>query len=141
LIPDITVLWVIFFVLTTVFLLNTLVFKPILAVIAARLDAVAGARQLAQSAAERAGAAAREYDDKLQTARAALYREMDDKRRLALDKRAALVGETKAVVEHELRTASARVQQQARDARAGLDREAESLAGAIVSRVLGRASS
>ncbi len=140
-IPDITVLWVIFFVLTTVFLLNTLVFKPILAVIEARLGAVAGARQLAESAAQRAASAAREYDEKLQTARATLYRRMDDKRRLALDGRAALVGETKAVVEQELRTASARVQQQASEARAQLDREAEALAGAIVSRVLGRASS
>ncbi len=47
-IPDITVFWVILFVLTTIVLLNTLVFKPILAVIEARLQAVSDARALAE---------------------------------------------------------------------------------------------
>ena len=138
-IPDITALWVIFFVLTTVFLLNTLVFKPILAVIEARLKAVSDARELADSAAQRTSAAAAEYDQQLTTERSALYREMDEKRRAALDKRAALLGETKAVVEQELKDASARVVEQAAGARVSLDREADVLAGAIVSRVLGRA--
>ena len=53
-IPDITTLWVIGFVLLTVFLVNTLIFKPILAVIEARLKAVSDARELAQTAADRA---------------------------------------------------------------------------------------
>jgi F-type H+-transporting ATPase subunit b len=140
LIPDITVLWVIFFVLLTVYLLNTLVFKPILRVIEMRLNAVSDARDLAQSAAERARQAATEYDQQLGAARTEVYREMDDKRRVALESRAALLGETKAVIENELRDATARVEQQAATARASLDREADTLAGAIVSRVLGRAS-
>lgn len=139
-IPDITVLWVIFFVLLTVYLLNALVFKPILRVIEARLKAVSDARDLAESAADRARAAAAEYDEKLGAARALVYREMDEKRRLALEKRAAVVGETKAAIENELKTATSRVEQQAAAARATLDREADTLAGAIVSRVLGRAS-
>ena len=139
-IPDITVLWVIFFVLVTVYLLNTLVFKPILAVIEARSKAVADARDLAQSAANRARAAAAEYDEKLGAARAIVYREMDEKRRVAMDRRAALIGDTRGVVDKELRDASSRVEQQAAQARASLDREADALAGAIVSRVLGRAS-
>jgi len=137
LIPDITALWVIGFVLTTVVLVNTLLFKPILAVIEARLKAVSDARELAQSASERAAAAAAEYDEKLNAARSVVYREMDDKRRAALDKRAALVGETKAVVQRELADAATRVQQQAAAARASLDREAEGMAGAIVTRVMG----
>jgi F0F1-type ATP synthase membrane subunit b/b' len=65
---------------------------------------------------------------------------MDEKRRTALDQRAALLSDTKAVVERELREATARVQQQAAEARATLDRDAQSLADAIASRVLGRAS-
>jgi F-type H+-transporting ATPase subunit b len=137
LIPDITALWVIGFVLTTVVLVNTLLFKPILAVIDARLKAVSDARELAQSASERATAAAAEYDEKLNAARSVVYREMDDKRRAALDKRAALVGETKAVVQRELADAATRVQQQAAAARASLDREAEGMARAIVTRVMG----
>ena len=65
---------------------------------------------------------------------------MDEKRRAALDQRAALLAETRATVERELSDATRRVQQQSAEARASLDREADQLAGAIVSRVLGRAS-
>jgi F0F1-type ATP synthase membrane subunit b/b' len=139
LIPDITTLWVVVLLLTTVVLLNVLVFKPVLAVIEARLKAVADARELAESAAQRAQAAAAEYDEKLTAVRAAVYHEMDEKRRVALEKRAALIGETKSVVEKDLADAIARVRQQSAEARASLDRDAEALAGAIVTRVLGRA--
>jgi F-type H+-transporting ATPase subunit b len=140
LIPDITVLWVIFFVLVTVYLLNTLVFQPILGVIEARLRAVSDARNLAQTAADRARAAAAEYDEQLGTARAQVYREMDEKRRVAVERRAALLGDTRATIERELTDAGRRVEQQAGEARQSLDREADALAGAIVARVLGRAS-
>ena len=139
-IPDITTLWVIGFVLLTVFLVNTLIFKPILAVIEARLKAVSDARDLAHTAADRARAASTEYNEKLGAARSDVYREMDEKRRAALAARAAVLGEAKATVERELTEATTRVRQEAAAARASLDREAETLAGAIVSRVLGRAS-
>lgn len=139
-IPDITVFWVIFFLLVTVYLLNTLVFQPILGVIEARQKAVSEARSLAQSAAERARAAAAEYEQTLGAARAQVYREMDEKRRIALERRAALLSETRATIERELKDATARVQHQVDEARRTLDREADALAGAIVARVLGRAS-
>ncbi len=121
-------------------MLNTLVFKPILRVIDSRTDAVRGARELADSAAHKATAAGSEYDHKLNTARAEVYRQMDDMRKSALDKRAELLASTRATVEHELSAASARVGQESQEARAALDRDASNLAGAIVSRVLGRAS-
>jgi F-type H+-transporting ATPase subunit b len=138
--PDITTLWVIGFLLLCTFLLNTLVFKPILQVIDQRAGAVRGARELAESAAQKAQSAAAEYDRKLNAARAEVYRQMDDVRRAALDKRAELLAGTRATVEQELSTATVRVQQESKDARAALDRDASNLAGAIVARVLGRAS-
>lgn len=138
--PDITVLWVVGFLLLCTFLLNTLVFKPILHVINERATAVRGARELADSAARKATAAAADYDQKLNIARAELYQQMDDMRKAALDKRAELLASTRAAVEQEIATASGQVQQESRDARAALDREASTLAGAIVSRVHGRAS-
>jgi F-type H+-transporting ATPase subunit b len=139
-IPDLSALWVIGFLLTGTYLLNTLVFQPILRVIAARLKAVADARELAQSASDRATAAATEYNQKLNAARSDVYRQMDEKRRGALDRRTELLTDTRATVQRELNEATRRVKQQAEDARATLDREADTLAGAIVSRVLGRAS-
>jgi F-type H+-transporting ATPase subunit b len=139
-IPDITTLWVIGFLLTCTFLLNTLIFKPILAVIEARAKAIADARKMAETAAERANVATTEYTQKLNAARSEVYRAMDEKRRAALESRAALLSETRAIAERELADASRRLTQETDEARASLDREADVLAGAIVSRVLGRAS-
>jgi F0F1-type ATP synthase membrane subunit b/b' len=101
---------------------------------------VSDARDLAQSASDRATAANTEYNQQLNAARSEVYRQMDEKRRSAMDKRAQLLGETRAIVERELSEATTRVKQQATEARATLDRDADNLAGAIVSRVLGRAS-
>ncbi len=139
-IPDISTLWVVFFLLVCTALLNTLVFQPILKVIDQRTMAVRGARELAESAATKAAAAAAEYDQKLNAARAEVYKQIDDTRRAALDQRAALLADTRAVVEREARAATARVSQESADARAALDRDATALADAIVTRVLGRAS-
>lgn len=139
-IPDQTALWVIAFLLLTTYLLNTLIFQPILKVIAARNKAVTDARDLAQAASDRAAAANTEYSQKLNAARSEVYRQMDETRRAAQEQRAALLADTRAQVERELADATSRVKQQAAVARATLDREAETLAGAIVSRVLGRAS-
>ena len=138
--PDITTLWVVGFLLLCTVLLNSLVFQPILRIIEARATAVRGAKELADSASQKASAAAAEYDQKLNTARAEVYRQMDDMRKAALDKRAELLASTRATVEQELRGATERVQKESDEARAALDRDASNLAGAIVSRVLGRAS-
>lgn len=139
-IPDLSALWVIAFLLLTTYLLNSLIFQPVLKVIEARNRAVNDARELAHTAADRATTAGNEYTQKLNAARTDVYRQMDEKRRTAMDKRAALLAETRSVVERELSAASTRVGQEAAAARATLDREAESLAGAIVTRILGRAS-
>jgi len=139
-IPDITSLWVIGFLLTCTFLLKTLIFEPILRVIEARGQAVADARQMADTAADRASLATTEYTQKLNAARTDVYQSMDEKRRAALESRAALIGETRAMVERELADASHRLRQEADEARGRLEREADALAGVIVSRVLGRAS-
>jgi F-type H+-transporting ATPase subunit b len=139
-IPDLSALWVIFFLLLCTYLLNTLIFQPILRVIEARGKAVTDARDLAQSASERATAANNEYAQKLNAARTEVYRQMDEKRRAAMDKRTAILTDTRRAVETDLQDATRRVQAQTADARATLDREADTLAGAIVSRVLGRAS-
>lgn len=136
--PDITTLWVVAFLLLCTYLLNSLVFKPLLQVIDQRTNAVRGARELADSAAHKAAAAAVEYDQKLNAARAEVYGQMDDMRKAALDKRAALLADTRATVERELQTATARVLQESHAARETLDRDANNLAGTILTRVLGR---
>lgn len=137
-IPDLSVLWVIALLLLCVFVLNTLIFKPILHVIESRAGAVRGARELAASAAKKAADASEKFDRTLTTARAEVYKQMDDARRSALDQRAAIMAETKREAETSLSDATSRLATQASAARAALESEANNLAGEIVNRVLGR---
>lgn len=138
--PDLSTLWVVFFLLLCTVLLNSLIFKPLLQAVDQRSGAVRDARELAESASRKAMDASAQYDRTLNAARAEVYTHLDETRRAALEKRAALLAETRAEVEQQSHAALARVQQDSATARETLDREAAALAGAIVTRVLGRAS-
>jgi F-type H+-transporting ATPase subunit b len=137
-IPDLSVLWVIALLMLCVFVLNTLIFKPILHVIESRSGAVRDARELAASAAQKAAQATEQFDRTLGAARAEVYKQMDDARRTALDKRAAIMADTKREADAALSDATSRLGSQASAARAALESEANHLAGEIVNRVLGR---
>ena len=137
-IPDLSVLWVIALLMLCVFVLNTLIFKPILHVIESRTSAVRDARELATSAAQKAAQATEQFDRTLGAARAEVYKQMDDARRTALDKRAAIMADTKREADAALSDATSRLGSQASAARAALESEANHLAGEIVNRVLGR---
>ncbi len=137
-IPDLSVLWVIALLMLCVFVLNTLIFQPILHVSESRARAVREARELAGSAALKAAEASASFDRTLGAARAEVYRQMDDARRIALDKRAGVMAETKGEVETALARATSQLTAQAAAARAALDGESASLADEIVNRVLGR---
>jgi F0F1-type ATP synthase membrane subunit b/b' len=137
-IPDLSVLWVIALLMLCVFVLNTLIFKPILAMSESRAKAVRDARELAASAAQKATDAAATFDRTLAAARTDVYAQMDEARRVALAKRAAVMAETKQETERALHDATTRLADQAAAARASLERDAVTLAGDIVGRVLGR---
>ncbi len=137
-IPDLSVLWVIALLLLCVFVLNMLIFKPILHVSESRARAVRDARELAASAAQKATDASANFDRTLGAARADVYRQMDEARRTALDKRAGVMADTKREAETALAAATATLTNQATAARAALEGEAATLANDIVTRVLGR---
>ncbi|MGD9904126.1 MAG: ATP synthase F0 subunit B [Vicinamibacterales bacterium] len=137
-IPDLSVLWVIALFLICVFVLNTLIFQPILAISESRAKAVRDARELAESAAQKAADASSTFDRTLNSARADVYAQIDEARRGAMAKRAAIMADTKQETEQALHTATTRLAEQAAAARASLERDAEALAGDIVGRVLGR---
>jgi F-type H+-transporting ATPase subunit b len=137
-IPDITALWVIALLLICVFVLNTLIFTPILAMSESRAKAVRDARELAASAAQKATDASATFDRTLAAARAEVYGQMDEARRTAMAKRAAIMAETKQETERALHDATTRLADQAAAARTSLERDAGALAGEIVGRVLGR---
>ena len=140
-IPDLSVLWIIAFVLTLSIILDRLLLRPVTRVMQERESAVRSARDLAESSRAKAQAAADELEAKTRAARADVYRQMDEKRRAALERRAALVAATRSEIETTMRDATARVQAQASAARTQIDRDADSLAATIVERVLGRKAS
>ena len=140
-IPDLSVLWIIALVLTLSVILDRLLLRPVTRVMQEREGTIRSARDLAESSRAKAQAAADEFEAKTRAARADVYRQMDENRRAALERRSELVAATRSEIEKTMRDATARVQAQAAAARAQLDRDADSLAATIVERVLGRKAS
>jgi F0F1-type ATP synthase membrane subunit b/b' len=139
--PDLTIFWVLFFILLTGLIFNGLILRPVLRVMSEREGAVKSARELAESAAAQARTATAELESRTQAAHSEIFREMDEKRRRALARRAELLAETRAKVETEIVQARESVQKQSAAARARLEQDTASLAGEIVERVLGRRAS
>ena len=140
-IPDLSVVWVIVFVLTLSVILDRLLLRPTTRVMQEREGAIRSARELAEASRARAQAAADEFEAKTRAARGDVYRQMDEKRRAALDRRASLVADTRREVEQSLHDAAQRLHKQAAAARAQLERDSDTLATIIVERVLGRKAS
>ena len=104
--PDLSVLWVIFFVLLLTVVLDRLLFRPLLRVMEERQRAISSARELAERSANDARVAAAEFDRRTTEARAELYRQMDEMRRTAMAERAAILARTRAEAEAEIAAAS-----------------------------------
>jgi len=139
--PDATVFWVVLLVLLTGLVLNSLIVRPLLQVMQLRASAVKSARDLAESAATQARRASSDFDTRMRAARAEIYREMDEKRRRAMERRAELLARTRAEAEASIRSATDRVKAEASAARARLEQDAAAIAGDIVERILGRKAS
>jgi len=137
-IPGLSVIWVIFFVLLLAVILDRLLFRPLGRVIGEREARVKSALDLAGKAAESARNAAAEFKGRTSTAHADVYRQMDEARRAALERRGEMLGQTRREVEVSIEAARARLAEQADEARGQLDRQADELADAVVTRVLGR---
>jgi F-type H+-transporting ATPase subunit b len=138
---DLSVLWVIVFVLLLVAVLNGLIFRPLLRVMQERERAVESARDLAARAAADASAAAQQYELRTQAARAEVHREMDEVRRQAEAQRAALLAATRQDAETQLAQAKGSLAADVDAARARLGAEADELGRIIADRVLGRRAS
>jgi F-type H+-transporting ATPase subunit b len=141
LIPDLSVLWVIAFVLLLSVLLDRLLLRPLTHVMREREGAIRSARDLAEMSRAKAQRASDELDAKTRAARGDVYRQMEEKRRAALERRAAIVADTRREIELSMQNANERVRAQVDAARAQIDRDADNLAATIVERVLGRKAS
>jgi F-type H+-transporting ATPase subunit b len=139
--PNLSVLWVIFFVLVLTFVVNQLLLKPVLDVIRRREEAIESARELARRSATEAQADTAEFERKTGAARAEMYREMDEMRRAALGRRAEIVAQTKAEAEAQVAEAITRLDAEAAEARRKLEADAQALGAAAAEKILGRKAS
>jgi len=139
--PNLSVIWVIFFILVLTVVVERLLLRPVLGVIRKREEAIESARALAQRSIVEAKAATEEFERKTSAARADLYREMDEMRRAALNRRAEIVAQTRAEAEAQVADASRRLEAEAREARARLEAEAQALGLAAAEKILGRKAS
>jgi F-type H+-transporting ATPase subunit b len=136
--PDLSVFWVIFFVLLLVVLLNQLLFKPIIRVIGAREAAVREARVVADAASRQAGDALREFESRTRAARAEVHQQMETTRRNAEERRVQIVTGARQQAEATLAEAHARLEQDTEAARARIEHDADAIATTIAQRILGR---
>ena len=137
-IPNLSVIWVIFFVLLLTFLMNQLLFKPLVRVMTARQSAVKSARTLADKAAADATKATEAFDEKTRAARQELAGQMEEARRAAEAERARLLEDAHAQAHGTIAEATRQLTADAADAKQRIDRDSTELAHAIADRVLGR---
>jgi F-type H+-transporting ATPase subunit b len=139
--PNLSVLWVIFFILVLTLVVDRLLLRPVLGVIRRREEAIESARELARRSATQAQAASAEFDRKTAAARAEMYREMDEMRRAALGRRAEIVAQTRTEAEAQVAEAISRLDTEAAVARRTLEADAQALGAAAAERILGRKAS
>ena len=139
--PNLSVLWVIFFILVLTLVVDRLLLKPVLGVIRRREDAIESARELARRSATEAQAATAEFERKTGVARAEMYREMDEMRRAALGRRAEIVAQTRTDAEAQVAEAITRLDAEAAEARRRLEIDAQALGAAAAEKILGRKAS
>jgi len=139
--PNLSVLWVIFFILVLTFVVDRLLLRPVLGVIRKREEAIESARQLARRSATEAQAATAEFERKTTAARAEMYREMDEMRQAALNRRAEIVAATRAEAESQVTEAAKRLDTEAVEAKKRLEAEAQALGAAAADKILGRRAS
>lgn len=137
--PDLSVLWVIAFVLLLTVVLQQLFFKPLLRVMHAREDAVTSARALAERSAAEARRASEEFDAKTTAARAAFYRELDEMKQRGQQERAAMLDAAREQADRELDVARTTLAAETAEARAQLQHDARAIGQQIADRLAGRA--
>ena len=138
---NLSLLWVIFFVLVLTFVVNRLLIKPLTKTMEARQQAIDSARALAERAATEARTATGEFERKTAAARSEVYRQMDEMRRVASDERARLLEATRAEAAAALAEASAKLQADMERARTQLRADADKLGNEAAGRILGRQAS
>jgi len=118
------------------FILKSLFFKPLLAVMAERQARSIGAQKAAQASEAAAAEKDKRYQDALHQARAAVYAEQQAARKKLLDERANLLKDARTKTAADVNAAKQRVAAELAAAQREMEPGIAQLAGEIASRVL-----
>jgi F-type H+-transporting ATPase subunit b len=129
-VPTVLILIVVYFILKSLF------FKPLLAVMAEREKRTAGAQKAAEAAQAAAAEKVKQYQDALKQERAKVYAEQEAARKKLLDERAALLKASRNLAATEVSAAKDRVAKEVAAAKRELESGIPQLATEIAKRVL-----
>ena len=123
-------------VLVFYFILRSLFFKPILAVMAEREARTLGAQKSAETAQAAAAEKSKQYQEALKQAKAKVYAEQETERKKLLDERAAVLKDARTKASAEVGKAKERVAGELEAAKKEIETSATQLAVEIAQRVL-----
>jgi len=118
------------------FVLRSLFFKPILAVMAEREARTIGAQKSAEAAQAAAAEKIRQYEEALRQAKAKVYAEQEAERKKLLDERAAVLKDARNKAGAEVGKSKQRVEAELKTAKKDIESIAAQLAAEIAKRVL-----
>jgi F-type H+-transporting ATPase subunit b len=123
-------------VLVFYFVLRSLFFKPILAVMAEREARTIGAQRSAEAAQAAAAEKIRQYQEALRQAKAKVYAEQEAERKTLLDERAAALKQARTKASAEVSAARQRVVSELEAAKKDIETSATQLAMEIATRAM-----
>lgn len=138
LVPDGTIVLHIAIIITMVFVLNKLLFKPINNILEERERRTRGRSGEARETIKRVEESLANYENSLRKARAEGYRHLEQKQAEAFGMRQEKIGLVRQEVEQQIEEEKGAIRAQAEDARATLESEAARIAAGISSQILGR---
>jgi F-type H+-transporting ATPase subunit b len=118
------------------FVLRSLFFKPLLAVMAERETRTLGAQKAAEAAQAAAAEKMKQYDEALRQAKAKVYAEHEAGRKKLLDERAAILKDARGKASAEVNKGKERVAKELLAAKKDIETTVSELASEIASRVL-----
>ena len=133
-VPTVLILIVLYFILKSLF------FKPLLAVMAEREKRTVGAQKAAEAAQAKAAEKVKQYQEALKQARAKVYAEQEEARKKLLDERAALLKASRNLAASEVRAAKEKIAKEVAAAKRELETGTPQLAAEIAKRVMEAAS-
>lgn len=138
LVPDGTIVLHIAIIITMVFVLNRILFKPVNSVLEERESRTRGRSGEARETIKRVEESLTNYENSLRKARAEGYRLLEQQQAEAFGERQQKIGLVRKEVEQQIEEQKGVIRMQADEARAMLGSEAERIASGISAQILGR---